>query len=74
MSEEGTSHLTHDGWAETQKKMGNVETQLSDLSIAVEAVPNRVVADFVSNRVAIDFANPVAGDVADCAAQDVCEW
>ena len=51
--------------------MGNIETQLSDLSIAVEAIPNRVVADFVSNRVALDFADCAFQDVATC---DVPEY
>ena len=51
--------------------MGNTETQLLDLRTAVEAIPNRIVADFVSNSVALDFANPVAKYVADRVVQDV---
>ena len=62
-SEEGTSHLTDDGWAETQRRMDVIGSQLTDLGIAVKAIPDRVVADFVSN--------PAGVDVEDCAFQDV---
>lgn len=65
-SEEGTGHLTDDGWAETQSKMDAIGSQLTDLGIAVEAVPDRVVADFVSNRAVVDFADCAAQDVASC--------
>ena len=58
-SEEGTSHLTDDGWAETQRKMCVIESQLVDLGIAVEAIPSRVASDFA------DFAaNSPVQDVA----------
>ena len=42
-SDEGTSHLTDDGWAEAQRKIDVIGTQLIDLGIAVEAIPDRVV-------------------------------
>ena len=42
-SEEGTSHLTDDGWAETQRKMDIIGSRLTDLGIAVEAIPDRVM-------------------------------
>ena len=45
MSEEGSSHLTDDGWAETQKRVEPIRTQLVDLGIAVDAIPNRVASD-----------------------------
>ena len=45
-SEEGTSHLTDAGWAETQRKMDVIGSQLVDLGIAVEAIPGRVASDF----------------------------
>ena len=64
-SEEGTSHLTDNGWAETQRKMDVIGSQLTDLGIAVEAIPDRVVADFVSNRAVVDFA--------DCVFSGCCE-
>ena len=46
LSEEGSSHLTDDGWAETQERVKSIYTQLVDLSVAVDAVPNRVASDF----------------------------
>ena len=55
-SEEGTSHLTDDGGAEAHRKIDVIGTQLIDLSIAVEAIPNRVVPDVVSNCVVPDVA------------------
>ena len=43
--EEGSSHLIDDGWAETQKRVESICTQLVDLSIAVDVFQNRVASD-----------------------------
>jgi hypothetical protein len=46
--------------------MDAIGSQLTDLGIAVEAIPDRVVADFVSNRAGVDFADCAFQDVASC--------
>ena len=46
LSEEGASHLTEDGWAETQERVKSICTQLVDLGVVVDAIPNRVASDF----------------------------
>ena len=53
-SEEGTSHLTEDGWAEAQRKIDVVGVQLIDLNIAVEAIPDCVASDLAASCVAQD--------------------
>ena len=55
-SEEGTSHLTDDGWSETQRKVDVIGTPLIDLGIAVDASQSRVVSDVVANCVVQDVA------------------
>ena len=45
VSEEGPSHLADDGWAEAQERVKSICTQLVDLSVAVDAIPNRVSSD-----------------------------
>ena len=44
-SEEGTSHLTDDGWAEAQRKIDVIGSQLVDAGIVVEAIPDCVASD-----------------------------
>ena len=42
--EQGTSQLADDGWAEAQRKIDEICSHLVDLSVAVEAIPNRVIS------------------------------
>ena len=59
VSEEGSSHLADDGWAETQERVKSICTQLVDLSVAVDAIPNCVssdVADVSHSRVVSELA------------------
>jgi hypothetical protein len=67
VSEEGSSHLAEDGWAETQERVKSICTQLVDLSVAVDAIPNRSdVAEFSHSRVVSEFAqNSSAKDFVD---------
>ena len=46
--------------------MDAIASQLTDLGIAVEAIPDRVVADFVSNRAVVDFPDCAFQEVASC--------
>ena len=46
--------------------MDAIGSQLTDLGKAVEAISDRVVAEFVSNRAVVD--------VASCAVQDVASY
>ena len=76
-SEEGTSHPTDDGWAETQRKADMIGNQLTDLGIAVEAIPDRIASDLAD--LPMSYAVPdvapvvVARDVECHDSQDVHE-
>ena len=55
-SEEGTNNLTNDGWAEMQRKIDVIDTQLIDVGLAFEAIPDRVASDLAASCVVQDVA------------------
>ena len=43
-SEQGTSQFADDGWAETQRKIDEIGSQLIELRVAVEAIPGYIIS------------------------------